>query len=69
MLEMEARSLVSNSLYAKKNRMALSALTKSFLQPSPYAAMLFAPFHCTPHLPYPTLPAEAEAISKGHCRK
>ena len=35
--------------------MALSVPTKSFLQPSSDAAMLFAPFGCT-HRPLPILP-------------
>ena len=38
------RLLVSNSIYAE---MALPVPTKSFLQPSPDAAILFAPFGCT----------------------
>ena len=41
------RSLVSNSLYAKKDRNALPVPTKSLLKVSPGTAILFAPFGCT----------------------
>ena len=50
------RSLVSNSIYAKKDiEMALPVPTKSLLRTSPDAAMLFAPFWCT-HPPPPVPP-------------
>ena len=49
--------------------MALPLPTTLFLDLSQYAVMLFAPFECF-HLPPPPRPsAEAEPISKGHCRK
>jgi len=38
------RSLVSNSIYAKKNRNGLLVPTKLLLRTSPDVAMLFAPF-------------------------
>jgi len=40
--------------------------TKSFLQPSPEAAMLLAHFGF--HLPCPALSAAAEPKLQGHCR-
>ena len=40
------RSLVSDSIYAKKDRNGPPS-TKSLLRTSPDAAMLFAPFRCT----------------------
>ena len=49
------RLLVSNSIYSKKDRMALPVPTKSLLKMSPDAAILFAPFGCT-HPPPPVLP-------------
>jgi len=49
------RSLVSNCIYAKRTEMAFTVPTKSFLQTSPDAAMLLAPFGCT-HPPPPVLP-------------
>ena len=49
------RSLVSNSIYAKRIEMALPVPTKSLLKMSPDVAMLFAPFRCT-HPPPPVPP-------------
>ena len=49
------RLLVSNSIYIKKDRNALPVHTKSFLETSPDAVMLFAPFRCT-HQPPAILP-------------
>ena len=46
------RSLVSNSIYTKKDRNNLPVPTKSLLETSPDAAMLF---WCT-HPPLPILP-------------
>jgi len=46
------RSLVSNSIYAKKDR---NNNNKSLLKMSPDTAMLFAPFGCT-HPPPRVLP-------------
>ena len=48
------RSLVSNSIYVKKDRNGPPS-AKSLLRASPDAAMLFAPFGCT-HPPPPVLP-------------
>jgi len=49
---------------------AYSEPTKAFPKWSPEMAKLSAPFRCTPPTsPYPALSAEAELISKGHCRK
>ena len=53
--------------------MAHPVPTKAFLQPSPEAAMLFAPFGYThpPHPvpPSPTISAHAEPISKKTLRE
>jgi len=49
------RLLVSNCIYAKRTEMAFPVPTKSFLQTSPDAARLFAPFGYT-HPPPPVLP-------------
>jgi len=51
----------------RRREMAHPVPNKGFLQPSPEAAMLFAPFRCT--FPCPALSAEAEPISKGHSQK
>ena len=49
----KVRLLVSNSIYAKKDRNG-PVPTKSLLKMSPDAAMLFAPFRCThPSPPVP----------------
>ena len=48
------RSLVSNSIYAKKNRYGPPS-TELLLRTSPDAAMLFAPLGCT-HPPPPVTP-------------
>ena len=48
------RSLVSNSIYAKKDRNGPPSDTKLLLKTSPDAAMLFAPFGCT--YPPPPVP-------------
>ena len=49
------RSLVSNSIYAKRDRNGLPVPTKLLLKTSPDAAMLFAPFGCA-HPPPPVPP-------------
>ena len=51
------RLLVSNSIYAKKDRngLALPVPTRSLLNTSPDVAMLFAPFGCI-HPPPPVPP-------------
>ena len=52
----KARSLFSKPIHAKEEReMDHPVPTKAFLQPSPEAAMLFAPFVCT-HPPPPVSP-------------
>jgi len=51
----KARKLFSKLINAKEERMAYPVPTRAFLQPSPEAAMLFAPFGCT-HPPPPVLP-------------
>ena len=53
-LQVKVRLLVSNSM-PKRTEMALPVPTMSFLQLSPDAAMLFAPFGCS-HPPPPILP-------------
>ena len=53
----KARTLFSKPIHAKQERSGPPSA-----EPSPEAAMLFAPFGCT-H-PLPTLSAEAEPISK-----
>jgi len=49
------RSLVSNSIYAKKDRNGPPSANQVTLKTSPDAAMLFAPFRCT-HPPPPVPP-------------
>jgi len=51
----KVRSLVSNSIYAKKDRNGFPVPTKSLLKMSPDTAMLFVPFGCT-HPPPPVPP-------------
>jgi len=55
----------------KRTEMALPVPTKSFVEMSPDVAMLLHPslWMHPPTSPYPALSAEAEPISKGHCRK
>jgi len=47
----KVRSLVLTPFMPKRIEMVLPVPTKSLLKTSPDAAMLFAPFGCTTHLP------------------
>ena len=66
----KVRSLVSNSIYAKKDRNGPSSANQvaSTHEPRHSHAVCTLWVH-PPTSPYPTLSAKAEPISKGHYRK
>jgi len=64
------RSLVSNPIYAKKDRNGPPSANQVISSGKPRCGhAVYTLWVNPPTSPYPALSAEAEAISKGHCWK
>jgi len=64
------RSIVSNSIYAKKDRNGPPSANQVASRDEPKCGHAVCTLRADPPTsPYPALSAEAEHISKGHCWK